>query len=357
MQMSRLNFRTVERKQAFVRYSPQQYTPGKPKPKGAAARRDKSRFGWFAKRGKGCLAYYAVCGCSNYYKKVGLRLSDADIHKWQEHTKAAVTRDEGTGQHETKSRKDYFALSVVGVSESHGHNSEIAVIRDVTNAHSAFDSPEGSVQHHSPFHSHHSHHCHGTGHSEWFFMSVWNIAGLNPYAVCIANHKAGKITVEKVKTKVTKSSGINEVHSKKPNNFDKPVSAAVHSSFNKTKFGRDQIHQPAISVFEAFNRIEPVPDRKTKNRPIGAIDNPVRYSVNRNNPLLKGKPRTEVRAKTNAVRSFVTIKDPTPKVKNLNPVINPRLETYDHRPVGYIYSRVPQKIKPKLVVGAEALPE
>jgi len=354
--MLRLNFRTVERKQAFVRYSPQQYTPGKPKPKGAAARRDKSRFGWFAKKGKGCLAYYAVCGVSNYYKRAGLRLSDADLHKWQEHTKATVAKGEETEQHEIKAHKKCFALSAVSALESHGHDSETEVVRDVTNTPSAFDSAEGAIYHHSPFHSHHSHHSHGSGHFEWFFMSVWNIAGLNPYAVCIANHKAGKITLEQVKTKVSKSSG-NKMHSRSSYYSESSVMAAVHFSIHETKSERDPIQKPAISFFEAFNLVEHELVRKTKKHSIGAIDNPVRYSVHRNNPLIKEKPRTEMRAKTNAVRSLVIIKDPKPKIGSSNPINRPRLETQDPRPVGYIPSRLPQKIIPKLVVGAEALPE
>ena len=372
--MSKLNFRIVDKKRECNRSPTQQYAPGKPLLKGAAARRDNSRFGGYCKRRKVGNAYRAVCGYRNYYAKFGLRLAGADLQKWQEHSKAVVKeKEEITEHHETKARKDCFAISVVGASESHGCETEITVVRNVTNP--TFDCAERTMHLHSPFHSHHSHShsSHGNGHYDWFFMSVWNIAGLNPYAVCIANHKAGKITLEQVKTKVSKSSGVNKVHSKNPNNSDSPVLAAVHSSFNKTKSGRDRMQKPMISVFEAFNRLELESMRKTEKQSIVATENAVRYSVHRNNPLLKEKPSTEMKAKTGVARTSI-IKDPTdgtkfhgpwngplfhrePKTENLNPVNYPRLEIHAPRPVGYIPSRLPQKIKPKLVVGAEALPE
>jgi hypothetical protein len=100
---------------------------------------------------------------------------------------------------------------------------------------------------------------------------------------------------------------------------------------------------------------EPATSRKTKKQSIVAIDDPVRHVVHRSNPLLKEIHKTEMRAKTNAVRTLVISKDP--KTESSNPVNHPRMEIQDPRPVGYIPSRLPQKIISKLVVGAEALPE
>ena len=216
--MSRLNFNTKAIRRERNASIPQQ--PKQCKQVSIVSWR-KSRFGWYSKRGKSCWAYYAVCGNSNFYKKFGLRLSDADLHKWQDHSKAAAAkeREESTEKHETKAH-NCFALSVAGASENHGRDIEMAVVRNVANP--AFDLSERAVHVHSPFHSHHSHshRSHGNGHYDWFFMSHWNMVGMNPYAVCVANHKAGKIEVEHVKSAALKSTGINKAHSRNSHHFE-----------------------------------------------------------------------------------------------------------------------------------------
>jgi len=116
-------------------------------------------------------AYYSVEGRKDYFRKFGLHISNSDPHLWRHvHSGFGFSSTEHIPIH----------------MHEHGYNDPMGA---------------STYEHfwHQHLHSNHAIHDHHDAFSSWFFMSYWKMAGLDPYAICVANHKAEKIGAGELK--------------------------------------------------------------------------------------------------------------------------------------------------------------
>jgi len=357
----------------------------------------KRRLYYYNKRSRGarCWAYRAVCGYKNFYTKFGLKIHNSDPSRWREGAGSgarASGKEVLEAAHGAKFHFDGRALNMhfsVPEHAAHAHETPMAQFPSVQflfhgqghrdtghgaqgTAHWARDTGHGTPRH---SHSHSHHHATDTGHFGWFFQSFWNMAGLNPYAVCISRHKAGEIRLEKAHSAGGHQGASAKAAAAAPHEAGSHKTGIHHhphpyhpQNMSHPQTGAGAIGVPAPHRRQAWlakatgHAAGKAPGAQTRVRAADEERLLLRHIVPRPNPIVQPEPER-------AIRMAAWHREGTGRHEPAAGARSPEHRAQDtahrtpgtaHRapaPVRHILSRIPRKLAPKLVVGAEALPE
>jgi hypothetical protein len=127
--------------------------------------------------------------------------------------------------------------------------------------------------HHSHHHHHHRHQAHD-GFSSWFFQSFWRVAGLDPYAVCIAKHSAKEIA--KLKQRVAHATQKGKHYS---------ISLAVHKAHSPRSVQQNSKTQTNHKT-ENHKTKDQSPKHAASTKPSYFLNRSKKGAVNSNKPQL-----------------------------------------------------------------------